>query len=239
LIIKRRIVSLISTVPIRTVIIDDEVVFRQMLSSALSRVRGLVVSGAFKDGKTGLEFCLKEPPGLLIVDLYLPGMHGLEVVREVRAKLPNTRILVLTGHPDGDLPARLISQGVHGFVDKTAPINYILQAIESIVAGGMFFAAHIPPRQVGVGGAVQPKVEPSVKEGPATTTMNAVETLSARELEVARLVAEGFSSKEIADRLDLSVRTVEKHRANIMDKINVKEVASLVRWCIQAGIVKS
>jgi DNA-binding NarL/FixJ family response regulator len=237
--IKRRIVSLISTVPIRTVIIDDEVVFRQMLSSALSRVRGLVVAGAFKDGKSGLEFCLKEPPGLLIVDLYLPGMHGLEVVREVRAKLPNTRILVLTGHPDGDLPARLISQGVHGFVDKTAPINYILQAIESIVAGGMFFAAHIPPRQAGAGAAVQPKVEPSVKEGPATTTMNAVETLSARELEVARLVAEGFSSKEIADRLDLSVRTVEKHRANIMDKINVKEVASLVRWCIQAGIVKS
>ena len=236
--IQRAIVSLINKVPIRTVIIDDEVVFRQMLSSALSRVRGLVVSGAFKDGKSGLDFCLKEPPGLLIVDLYLPGMHGLEVVREVRAKLPNTRILVLTGHPDGDLPARLISQGVHGFVDKTAPINYILQAIESIVAGGMFFAAHIPPRQAG-GGAAQPKVEPSVKEGPPTTTMNAVETLSARELEVARLVAEGFSSKEIADRLDLSVRTVEKHRANIMDKINVKEVASLVRWCIQAGIVKS
>ena len=209
-----------------------------MLSSALSRVRGLVVSGAFKDGKSGLEFCLKEPPGLLIVDLYLPGMHGLEVVREVRAKLPNTRILVLTGHPDGDLPARLISQGVHGFVDKTAPINYILQAIESIVAGGMFFAAHIPPRQM-VPSPDQPKVEPLVKEGPPTTSMNAVETLSARELEVARLVAEGFSSKEIADRLDLSVRTVEKHRANIMDKINVKEVASLVRWCIQAGIVKS
>jgi DNA-binding NarL/FixJ family response regulator len=209
-----------------------------MLSSALSRVRGLVVAGAFKDGKSGLEFCLKEPPGLLIVDLYLPGMHGLEVVREMRAKLPNTRILVLTGHPDGDLPARLISQGVHGFVDKTAPINYILQAIESIVAGGMFFAAHIPPRQMDTGPA-QPRVEPSVKEGPPTTTMIAVETLSARELEVARLVAEGFSSKEIADRLDLSVRTVEKHRANIMDKINVKEVASLVRWCIQAGIVKS
>jgi DNA-binding NarL/FixJ family response regulator len=199
----------------------------------------LVVSGAFKDGKSGLDFCLKEPPGLLIVDLYLPGMHGLEVVREVRAKIPNTRILVLTGHPDGDLPARLISQGVHGFVDKTAPINYILQAIESIIAGGMFFAAHIPPRQSGTAAANQPKVEPSVKEGPQTTTMNAVETLSARELEVARLVAEGFSSKEIADRLDLSVRTVEKHRANIMDKINVKEVASLVRWCIQAGIVKS
>ena len=207
-----------------------------MLSSALSRVRGLVVSGAFKDGKSGLDFCLKDPPGLLIVDLYLPGMHGLEVVREVRAKLPNTRILVLTGHPDGDLPARLIAQGVHGFVDKSAPINYVLQAIESVIAGGMFFAAHVPPKATQ---GSQPKVEPSVKTGPATTSVGAVETLSARELEVARLVAEGFSSKEIADRLDLSVRTVEKHRANIMDKINVKEVASLVRWCVQAGIVKS
>ncbi|HMD61304.1 MAG TPA: helix-turn-helix transcriptional regulator, partial [Opitutaceae bacterium] len=82
-------------------------------------------------------------------------------------------------------------------------------------------------------------VEPSVKEGPPTTSVGAVETLSARELEVARLVAEGFSSKEIADRLDLSVRTVEKHRANIMDKIKVTEVASLVRWCVQAGLVKS
>jgi DNA-binding NarL/FixJ family response regulator len=224
--------------PVRTVIVDDEVVFRQMLSSALSRVRGLVVSGAFKDGKSCLEFCLKDPPGLLIVDLFLPGMHGLEVVREVRAKLPNTRILVLTGHPDGDLPARLIAQGVHGFVDKSAPLNYVLQAIESVVAGGMFFAAHIPPKATS-GSGQQPKVEPSVKTGPQTTSVDAVEMLSARELEVARLVAEGFSSKEIADRLDLSVRTVEKHRANIMDKINVKEVASLVRWCVQAGLVKS
>jgi DNA-binding NarL/FixJ family response regulator len=232
-------VKLNPKLPIRTVIIDDEVVFRQMLSSALSRVRGLVVAGSFKDGRSGLEYCLKDPPGLLVVDLYLPGMHGLEVVREVRAKLPNTRILVLTGHPDGDLPARLIAQGVHGFVDKSAPINYVLQAIESVVAGGMFFAAHVPPKGAGAGSPQPPKVEPSVKMGVPTATVSAVETLSARELEVARLVAEGYSSKEIADRLDLSVRTVEKHRANIMDKINVKEVASLVRWCVQSGIVKS
>ena len=224
--------------PIRTVIVDDEVVFRQMLTSALSRVRGLVVAGSFKDGKTAVDHCLKDPPGLLIVDLYLPGMHGLEVVREIRAKLPATRILVLTGHPDGDLPARLISQGVHGFVDKSAPINYLIQAIESVIAGGMFFATNVPPK-VSAAGAQQPKVEPSVKAGPPVASLDAIKTLSARELEVIRLVAEGHSSKEIADRLDLSVRTVEKHRANIMDKINVKEVASLVRWCVHAGLVKS
>jgi DNA-binding NarL/FixJ family response regulator len=200
-----------------------------MLSSALSRVRGLVVAGAFKDGTSGLEYCLKSPPGLLIVDLYLPGMHGLEVVREVRAKLPNTKILVLTGHPDGDMPARLISQGVHGFVDKAAPINYMLQAIESVIAGGMFFAAHIPPKAL-VGAASQPKVEPSVKEGVPTTTVIAVETLSARELEVARLVADGLGNREIAGRLFLSKRTVDSHIEHIFAKLSFSSRTQLAGW---------
>ena len=222
----------------RAVIIEDEAVFRQMLAMALSRVRGLQVVGTFSDGRVGLDFCLKDKPGLLVVDLFLPGLHGLEIVKEVRAKLPNTRILVITGHPDADLPARLIAQGVHGFVDKSGPLSYALQAVESVMSGGMFFATHVPPRTTSTAGS-DPKVPPSVKAGPSGPSLEAVQTLSGRELEIARLVAEGFSSKEIAARLDLSVRTVEKHRANIMDKIDVREVASLVRWCMQAGIVKS
>jgi len=209
-----------------------------MLAMALSRLRGIVVAGTFSDGRVGTDFCLREKPDLLVVDLFLPGLHGLEVVKEVRAKLPATRILVVTGHPDGDLPAQLIAQGVRGFVDKDAPLSFALQAVESVMSGGMFFTSHVPPTATTGGGKAGPKVPPSVKTGPATTALVAVETLSARELEVARLVAEGSSSKEIAARLDLSVRTVEKHRANIMDKIGVREVASLVRWCVQSGIIK-
>jgi DNA-binding NarL/FixJ family response regulator len=227
-------------VAIRAVIIEDETVFRQMLAMALSRIRGLALVGEFGDGKVGLDYCLREKPSLLVVDLFLPGMHGLEVVKQVRAKLPGTRILVLTGHPDGDLPARLIAQGVHGFVDKTAPLNYVLQAVESVMSGGMFFAAHVPPNAVASQElAAMPKVAPGVKTGPPAPSLAAVQTLSAREIEVARLVAEGFSSKEVASRLNLSVRTVEKHRANIMDKIGVREVASLVRWCVQSGLVRA
>jgi DNA-binding NarL/FixJ family response regulator len=223
----------------RAVIIEDEAVFRHMLSTALGRIRGLAVAGAFAEGNEGLAFCLRSRPDLLVVDLFLPGMHGLEIIKEVRAKLPDTRILVLTGHPDSDLPARLISQGVHGFVDKNAPLNYVLQAVESVMQNGMFFAAHVPPKATDpVGKAAGPKVPPAVKEGPQAPSVEAVQVLSSRELEVVRLVAEGFSSKEIAARLDLSVRTVEKHRANIMDKIGVREVAGLVRWCVHAGLVK-
>jgi DNA-binding NarL/FixJ family response regulator len=221
----------------RAVIIEDDEVFRRMLAMALGRVRGLVVAGTFAEGKSGLEYCLREKPGLIVVDLFLPGIHGLEIVKEVRAKLPASRVLVVTGHPDGELPARLISQGVHGFVDKNAPLSYALQAVESVISGGMFFAAHVPPTAT-LAGKSAPKVQPGVKDNAITSSLVAVETLSARELEVARLVSEGFSSKEIAVRLDLSVRTVEKHRANIMDKIGVREVASLVRWCVQNGIVK-
>lgn len=211
-----------------------------MLSTALNRVRGLTVAGEFSDGRSGLDYCLKEKPGLLVVDLFLPGLHGLEVVREVRSKLPATRILVLTGHPDGDLPARLIAQGVHGFVDKSEPLNYILQAVETVMGGGMFFATNVPPKSASDAGSLTslPHTPPSTKAGPATPSVAAVQALSAREIEVVRLVAEGFSSKEVAVRLDLSVRTVEKHRANIMEKIGVREVASLVRWCVQSGLVK-
>jgi len=124
-----------------------------MLAMAFSRVRGLFVAGTFADGRVGLDFCLKEKPGLVVVDLYLPGMHGLEIVKEVRAKLPKTLILVITGHPDGELPARLIAQGVHGFVDKSGPLSYAIQAVEAVMNGGMFFAAHIPPTAT-TGGAV-------------------------------------------------------------------------------------
>ena len=223
----------------RVVIIEDNTVFRKMLSMALVRVRGVVVSAAFDSGKEGLEYCLRTKPDLLAVDLFLPDLHGLEIVREVRARLPATRILVLTGHPDGDLPARLVAQGVHGFVDKAAPLSYIMQAMESLMEGGMFFATHVPPKGATPSAqAALPKVAAGVRSDPEAFSLEAVKVLSAREIEVARLVAEGFSSKELAARLGLSVRTVEKHRANIMEKVGVHEVASLVRWCVQTGVVK-
>ena len=206
---------------------------------ALVRVRGVVMSAAFDLGKEGLEYCLRTKPDLLAVDLFLPDLHGLEIVREVRARLPATRILVLTGHPDGNLPARLVAQGVHGFVDKAAPLSYIMQAMDSLMEGGMFFAAHVPPKGATPSAqAALPKVVAGARSDPEALPLEAVKVLSAREIEVARLVAEGFSSKELAARLGLSVRTVEKHRANIMEKVGVHEVASLVRWCVQTGLVK-
>jgi len=206
------------------VLIEDETVFRQLLKRALQKKKGWEDVTDFSDGQAGLNHCLKHPPDLLLVDLNLPGRHGLEIIREVRRHSPAARILVLTGHAEPKLPAQLMGLGVAGFVDKTAPLAYVIQAIETVMGGGMFFAANIQPA-------------PSAVPAAATAASGASPTiLSPRELEVARLVASGLSSKEVASKLNLSTRTVEKHRANIMDKLGVREVASLVRWCLQNGL---
>lgn len=198
--------------------------FRQLILLTLGKVKDLQVIGEFGAGRAGLEFCLREKPDLLVVDLMLPDLNGMEVAREARRALPDLKILVITAHPSERLPADLMLLGVNGYVDKTEPIEYVLSAVETVRNGGMFFASRVRARG-GVANGLVPN-RPAVDI-----------PLTEREQEIARLVAAGQMSKEIAAKLNLSVRTVEKHRANIMEKIGVREVASLTRWCIQVGLV--
>jgi DNA-binding NarL/FixJ family response regulator len=214
-----------SRIKIRAVLIEDETMFRQLILLTLGKVKDLQVIGEFGLGRPGLDCCLREKPDLLVVDLMLPDLNGMEVAREVRRALPDIKILVITAHPSDRLPADLIALGVNGYVDKTEPIEYVLSAVETVRSGGMFFASRVRARG-GAAGGVLAGSRPSMPI-----------PLTEREQEIARLVAAGQMSKEIAAKLNLSVRTVEKHRANIMEKIGVREVASLTRWCIQAGLL--
>ncbi|MBL9203289.1 MAG: response regulator transcription factor [Opitutaceae bacterium] len=209
---------------IRAVLIEDETMFRQLILLTLAKVKDLQVIGEFGHGRPGLDLVLREKPELLIVDLMLPDMNGMEIAREVRKALPETKILVITAHPSDRLPADLMVMGVNGYVDKTEPIDFVISAVETVREGGMFFASRVRAK----GGAAP---------GLAITRPILQVPLTDREQEIARLVAGGQMSKEIAAALNLSVRTVEKHRANIMEKVGVREVASLTRWCIQAGLV--
>jgi DNA-binding NarL/FixJ family response regulator len=192
----------------------------------LGKVKDLQVIGEFGLGKPGLDFCLREKPDMLVVDLMLPDINGMEIARALRRAVPDMKILVITAHPSERLPADLMTLGVNGYVDKTEPIEYVLSAVETVRSGGMFFASRVRGKGgtiTNFGGTPPPLKVP----------------LTEREQEIARLVAAGQMSKEIAATLNLSVRTVEKHRANIMEKVGVREVASLTRWCIQAGLVDS
>lgn len=210
---------------LRTVIIEDEAMFRQLMLSTLGKVRGIDLVGEFDRGKPGLAFCLREKPDLAVIDLVLPDIHGLEIVAGIRRVAPEMHILILTAHPNERLPKELVALGVNGYVDKTEPISYVLSAIDTIRRGGMFFASHVPVKG---------------RPLPVTTGRRLEEVaLTERERQIARLVAAGQISKEIARNLNLSLRTVEKHRENIMQKIGVHEVASLTRWCIQVGLLDS
>ncbi len=208
----------------RAVVIEDETVFRQLLSMALGRLPRMEVVGDYADGAEGLEACLRDCPDLVVVDLQLPGMHGMDIARELRRQLPETRILVLTSQQNESIPSQLATLGVHGFVSKGEPLKVVIEAVEKVLTGGMFFASSRPAR-------------PALSPLPAPAVPTLRNPLTPREIEVAIGVASGFSSKEIAAKLKLSVRTVEKHRANIMDKVEVREVASLVRWCVQQRLI--
>ena len=151
--------------PPHVILIEDETVFRQLLKRSLEKRKGWKMVEDYADGAVGLQACLENPPELLLVDLQLPGKHGLEIVSELLQVHKDVKVLVLTGHAEPSLPGKLMRLGVAGFVDKTAPLAY-----------------------------------------------------------------------EVASDLDLSTRTVEKHRANIMEKLGVREVASLVRWVMQNGL---
>ena len=110
---------------LRAVLIEDETMFRQLILLTLGKVKGLSVVGEFGLGKPGLQFCLREKPDMLVVDLMLPDLNGMEIAREVRRALPDTKILVITAHPSERLPADLMALGVNGYVDKTEPIEYV------------------------------------------------------------------------------------------------------------------
>ena len=206
-----------------TVIIEDETMFRQLVVTTLSKIKDLRVVAEFATGKPALEFCLEKKPDMVVIDLVLPDMDGLDIARRLQAERPKTIMLVITAHPSERLPAELMQLGVNGYIDKTEPIDYLISAIGTIRQGGMFFATHVGAKRntaFGFGSPPPPLKIP----------------LTEREKEVARMVAAGRISKEIAGTLNLSRRTVEKHRQNILKKIGARDVVGLTRWCLQGGI---
>ena len=209
---------------LRFVLVDDTATFRGLLKDALQRRFQPAELLDFGDGREALAACLAAPPDLLIADLYLRDMDGRDLVRTLRQRGSTTRVVMLTAHPEAQLPAELLSLGVAGFVDKNSPLEQIDRAVQCVLDGGMFFSATVPP-----------PVPSSLASEPPLPRLGA-EVLSDREQEVVRLVARGLVSKEVALQLGLSTRTVEKHRARILAKLGLHDVPTLVRWCLRNGL---
>jgi DNA-binding NarL/FixJ family response regulator len=207
----------------RFVIIEDDRLMSELLQMGVQTRFAPAELHVFSTGREALAYCREHQPELVLTDLGLPDIDGIQVIQTLKETCPSTRVIVLTGRNSASLPARLLTLGVSGYLDKASPFATAVAALTRVLEGGFFFSAGGGPRAVARGTtSLEAGVKPSV--------------LSARERDIARMVANGMISKEIAHQLQLSPRTVEKARSRILGKLNLTDVPGLVRWCVRHGI---
>ena len=205
----------------RLVLVDDHNVTRDLVQFQLVRsdpLRYEVVGGG-STGQEAVDVCLKTQPDLLLLDMMLPGLNGVEVLRRLQSKLPRMRTLFFSASSRTPLIEEAMELGVSGFVGKTRPWTTVLEAVNLVASGGKYF---------------DPSIAHLACRAPRES---AAEKLTAREREVAQLIAEGHSTKEIASLLGVSAKTIDKHRTSMMEKLRIHDAVAVTRYAINAGLV--
>jgi DNA-binding NarL/FixJ family response regulator len=206
--------------PIRVLVVDDHPVVRHGLTSILRYEQGIEVVGAAADGEEAVGLILEQHPDVVLLDLRLPRLSGIEVMRQVRAQAPQVRFLVLTTYDTDEYIGPALAAGAQGYLLKDATPDELARGVRSLVLGGA---------------ALEPAVAARLLERMSETERG--EELSARELEVLRLLVAGASNKAIAARLTLSENTVKSHISHIFDKLGVQSRAEAVAVALQKGVV--
>jgi DNA-binding NarL/FixJ family response regulator len=212
--------------PVRILIADDHELVRQGMRTILSTEPDWVVCGEATTGRQALAMTLELQPDILITDIGLPEMNGLEVTRRVRSTLP-VAVLIVTMHDDDQLVQEAIAAGASGYVLKMDAGRALRDAVRKILRHGRFFSERVhAPAERGSSG-----LQASARPGRS-------ERLTSREREVLQLLAEGRSNKEIGPRLGISTKTVETHRARIMAKLEIHSMSELVRYAVRNRIIE-
>ena len=209
---------------IRVVVADDHAIVRAGIRALLTAAGDMSVVAEAGDGRAALEAIARHRPDVLLVDLTMPGMNGLEVIARTRTASPYTRVIVLSMHAAADFVRPALRQGVRGYVVKGSGLDDLTQAIRVVAAGGTFLEASV------AGVAEGDEIDPC---RPADD----LEQLTPREREVLQLIAEGHTNKVIGARLGLSTKTVDVHRTNIMKKLDLHNAQALTRFAIRRGLV--
>jgi two-component system response regulator NreC len=213
--------------PVRILIADDHGVLRAGLRALLNAEPDLQVVGEAGDGWEALRLAAELQPDLMLMDISMPGLDGLEATRLLRRRHPRLRILLLTLHEEEDLVREAIEAGASGYIVKRAAESELLGAVRAVAAGHMYVHPSMTRAFVGQHGR-----PPRDEEGSSEVT-----SLTPRETEVLELVAAGYTNRQVADRLGIGQRTVETHRANLMAKLNLRSRAALVRYAVDHGLL--
>jgi DNA-binding NarL/FixJ family response regulator len=209
---------------IRILIADDHDIVRAGLRRILEAHANWEVVAEAGDGKDAIRKAVETKPDIVVIDSSLPMLNGTEVTREIRSRLPTTEVLIFTMHDNERLIEDLLSAGARGYVLKTDAKQYLVEAIEALAAHKPYFTGKVSKTLLDAYLA-----RPRVEKGPLTN----------REREVVQLIAEGYTNKQIANLLHLSLKTVETHRAAILRKLDASSTADLVRYAIRNKIVEA
>jgi len=206
--------------PIRVVLADDHDLVRSGIKALLTMVEGVQVIAEARDGKELIALVEDLMPDVVMTDISMPGMDGITAIAEIHGKHPQVRLLVLSMYDTVDFVKRAVANGACGYLMKDAPPFELEQAVRSVMATGSYFSPSIAQR------LLQPS-EPTVDD-----------ELTHRQVEILKLIAQGRASKEIAYELGLSPKTVDVHRARIMERLRLNDIASLTLYAVRKGLVK-
>ena len=208
------------------VLADDHHIVRQGLRALLEAEPDFHLVGETGDGLETVQLVESLHPDVLVLDLMMPGLNGLEVTRQVGKRSPQTRVVILSMHANEAYVLEALRNGAAGYVLKDASVAELAHAVREVTAGRRYLSPPLSER------AIEAYV------GKATETpLDRYETLTTREREVLHLAAEGCSNAEVADRLSISVRTAETHRANMMRKLDLSSQTDLIRYALRRGII--
>jgi DNA-binding NarL/FixJ family response regulator len=208
----------------RILLVDDHRVLSQGVRLLLQREADFIVVGEAIDGRTAVDLAREHQPQVVVMDISMPELNGVEAARQILREAPGTRVIALTAHTDQRLVTEMLSAGATGYVVKDAAVDELVQAIRTTVAGRVFLS----PRITGV------VVDQCVRGGRGV--QDVYEKLTSREREVLQLTAEGKATKEVARCLSVSVKTAETHRRAIMEKLGLHSVAELTKYAIREGL---
>jgi DNA-binding NarL/FixJ family response regulator len=210
----------------RILIADDHELFRRGVAAELTQVPGWVVAAEATNGRDAVALAASLKPDIVVLDLTMPELNGLEAARQIVLADPAARILILTAHESEQLVREVLSAGARGYVLKSDAGRTLVSALQALLGGGSFFTSNVA--SMVLDGYLRSESRAPV---PA-------QTLSAREREIVQLLAEGNSNKDIARALNISVKTAETHRSNVMRKMEFDSLAELVRYAIRNNIIE-
>jgi DNA-binding NarL/FixJ family response regulator len=212
---------------IKVLVVDDHTIVRNGICALLRLAGDIEVVGEAAEGREALEMARKLMPDVILIDIAMPNMNGLEATRRIRKELPRVKILILTQYDDKEHVFSAIESGASGFISKTAASSELVSGIRSIHRGDSFLSPS----------AAKFLVEDYQLEASIRKEQDPYKQLTDREREILKLLAEGYTTREIADMLVISTKTVEGHKTNLMSKLDIHNRTDLIKYALRKGII--